>query len=70
MVGGGVLALMYAVNSEQAVKMRDLAQRLRRDLRETQDSYYRRMMLLAALDLEGAAENLERAGWKPEPRLH
>jgi hypothetical protein len=61
---------MYAANSEQAVKMRGLARRMRDGAAETAGSYYRRIMLGAALDLEGAAERLERAGWRPEPRLH
>ena len=61
---------MYAANSEQAVKMRGLAQRMRRDAGETAGSYYRRMMQLAALDLEVAAERLERAGWQPPSTLH
>jgi hypothetical protein len=56
---------MYAGNHEQAVKMRRLARRLRQGAGETRDSYYRRMMQLAALDLEGEAERLERAGWCP-----
>ncbi|HJR55775.1 MAG TPA: hypothetical protein VJ798_04285 [Rhizomicrobium sp.] len=50
--------------------MRGLAQRMRRDAGETADSYYRRMMQLAALELEGAAEGLERAGWQPPSTLH
>jgi hypothetical protein len=56
---------MYVANSEQAVKMRGLAQRMRHDAGETANSYYRRIMQLAALDLEIAAEKLERAGWAP-----
>ena len=56
---------MYAVNPEQAVKMRGLAAQMRRRVRETDDAYYRRMFQNAALDLETAADTLERAGWKP-----
>ena len=56
---------MYAENPEQPVKMRELARRLRQDARETTDSFYRRLFHGAALELEGAAEGLERAGWKP-----
>ena len=55
---------MYAGNPEQAVKMRGIARRLRQDARETADSYYRRIMQMAALELEGEAEKLERAGWR------
>lgn len=55
---------MYAVISEQAVKMRGLARRMRHDAQKTGDSYYRRMLQLAALDLEDAAEKLDRGGWR------
>jgi len=57
--------LMYAPNPEQAVKMRNLAQRLRHDADETCDTWYRCQMQVAALDLESAAEALERAPWLP-----
>ena len=56
---------MYVVISEQAVKMRGLARRMRHDAREIRDSYYRRMLEIVALDLGGAAEKLERDGWRP-----
>ena len=68
--GRGVQSLMYAANSEQAVKMRGLAQRMRQDAQETGDSYYRRMLQIAPLDLEGAAEKLERNGWQPATRMN
>ena len=61
---------MYAGNHEQAVKIRGIAGRLRRDAGETADSYYRRIMQLAALELEGEAERLERTGWRPRTRLN
>lgn len=61
---------MYAANSEQAVKMRGLARQLRHDAQETGDTFYRRLFQKAALELEGAAERLERDGWVSEPRLH
>jgi hypothetical protein len=62
---------MYASNSEQAVKMRELALRLRHGAGETRDSWYRCQMEIAAQDLEAEAEKLERAGWMPPPRrLH
>ena len=62
---------MYAESSEQAVKMRDLARRLRHDAEETRDSWYRCQMQIAALDLESAADRLDRAGWMlPLPRPH
>ena len=60
---------MYAENPEQAVKMRALARRLRQDAEETRDSWYRCQMQSAALDLEAAAERLERTGLAP-PGLH
>ena len=56
---------MYAPNPEQAVKMRDLAAQLRCRAAETGDGYYRRLLHNAALDLEIAADHLERAGWEP-----
>jgi hypothetical protein len=52
---------MYTANSEQAVKMRGLARRLRHDADSTSDSWYRCQFHLAALDLEAEAERLERA---------
>jgi hypothetical protein len=55
---------MYAANPEQAVKMRDLARKLRHDAGETRDSWYRCQMQIAALDLEAAADRLERAAWR------
>jgi hypothetical protein len=51
---------MYTGNSEQAVKMRGLARRLRDDADCTSDSWYRCQFHLAALDLEAEAERLER----------
>ena len=51
---------MYAPNCEQAVKMRGLAAQMRRRVQETDDDYYRRLFQNAALDLESAAEALER----------
>ncbi len=59
---------MYADNSEQAVKMRGLAQKLRHEAEETCDSFYRRMFQNAALDLEDAAAQAERGGWHPPVR--
>jgi len=56
---------MYAENAEQAVKMRELAAQMRGRVQETQDSYYRRLFQDAALDLEGAADRLERDAWRP-----
>jgi hypothetical protein len=56
---------MYAANSEQAVKMRGLAQKIRHEAQETEGAHYRRMFENAALDLESAAERAERAGWRP-----
>lgn len=56
---------MYAANPEQAVNIRGLARKMRREARETDDLFYRRMFQYAALDLEGAAELAERAGWRP-----
>ena len=62
---------MYAANSEQAVKMRDLARRLRRDAVDTCDSWYRCQMQNAALDLETEADRLDRAPAAPDlRRLH
>jgi hypothetical protein len=52
---------MYAGNTEQAVKMRGLARRMRHDAEETVDSYYRRLFQDAARDLEREADRLERA---------
>jgi hypothetical protein len=61
---------MYAPNHEQGVKMRyGLAGQMRRRAYETDDSYYRRLFQNAALDLESAAEALERAAWRPHLRL-
>jgi hypothetical protein len=51
---------MYAPNCEQAVKMRGLAAQMRRRVQETGDDYYRRLFQNAALDLESAADALER----------
>jgi hypothetical protein len=53
--------VMYAPNCQQAVKMRGLAAQLRCRVRETGDEYYRRLFQNAALDLESAAEALERS---------
>ena len=50
---------MYAANSEQAVKMRELARRLRHDACDTSDAWYRCQMQIAALDLEAEAERLD-----------
>jgi hypothetical protein len=62
---------MYAENAEQAVKMRELAAQMRGRVQETSDSYYRRLFHGAALDLESAADRLERDGWRPPLRqLH
>jgi hypothetical protein len=62
---------MYAANSEQEVKMRELARRLRHDACDTSDAWYRCQMQIAALDLEAEAERLDRATWKPPLRaLH
>ena len=58
---------MYAANSEQAVKMRVLAAQMRGRIQETEDRYYRRLFQDAALDLESAADRLERDGWRPPP---
>jgi hypothetical protein len=61
---------MVAPNPEQAVKMRrSLAGQMRRRACETGDSYYRRLFHDAALELEVAAEALERASWRPPLRL-
>ncbi len=59
---------MYAANSEQAVKMRGLAQKMRHDARQTDDEFYRRLFQYAALDLEDAAERAERDCWQPPVR--
>jgi hypothetical protein len=55
---------MYAPNAEQAVKIRALAAQMRGRVRETEDSYYRRLFQDAALDLESAADRLERKAWR------
>lgn len=46
-----------------------LAGQMRRRACETDDSYYRRLFQNAALDLELAAETLERAAWRTHLRL-
>ncbi len=56
---------MYVTNSEQGVKVRDLALQMRLRARETGDSFYRRLFQNAALDLEMEAERRERAAWRP-----
>jgi hypothetical protein len=56
---------MYAGNAEQAVKMRELAAQMRGCVRETRDSYYRRLFHGAALDLETAADRMDIQGWRP-----
>ncbi len=56
---------MYAINPEQGVNVRILAQRMRLRARETGDSFYRRLFHNAALDLEIEAERREREAWKP-----
>lgn len=62
---------MYAENTEQAVKMRALARRLRHDADDTCDTWYRCQMQIAALDLEAEADRLERDAWRLPPRcLH
>jgi hypothetical protein len=58
---------MYAPNCEQAVKMRGLASQMRRCGRKAGDEYYRRLFQNAALDLESAADALERADWERAP---
>jgi hypothetical protein len=55
---------MYAANPKQAVKMRDLALRLRHDADGTTDTWYRCQMQVAAQDLEAEAERLERADFQ------
>ena len=60
---------MYTTISEQAVKMREIARRLRHDADDTSDNWYRCQMQIAALDLEAEADRLERASWRPLPRL-
>ena len=59
---------MYAPNCQQAVKMRVLAAQLRRQVGETGDAHYRRLFQNAALDLESAAETLERAEQETRPQ--
>jgi hypothetical protein len=56
---------MYAPNAEQAVNIRSLAVRMRGCARQTADSYYRRLFQDAALELESAADRLERRAWRP-----
>jgi len=60
--------VMYAPNCEQAMKMRGLAAQMRRRLRETGDAHYRRLFRNAALDLENAAEALERSEGDARPQ--
>jgi hypothetical protein len=55
---------MYAANSEQAVKMRRLALKMRHEAQETDDLFYRCMFQNAAIDLESEAERVERKSWR------
>jgi hypothetical protein len=57
---------MYGAKCEKAVKMRGLARRMRHEAQQADDSFYRRLLQDAALELEGEAERLERTGWRPE----
>ena len=56
---------MYAINPEQGVNLRGLALAMRARALETGDAYYRRLFQDAAMDLEIAAEQLEREAWRP-----
>ena len=49
--------------------MRGMAQQLRGRILESRNSYYCRLFQNAALELESAADALERPIWRPAPRL-
>jgi len=51
------------------MKMRGMAQQLRGRILESRNSYYCRLFQNAALELESAADALERPIWRPAPRL-
>jgi len=51
------------------VKLRGLAQQLRSRMLESRNSYYCRLFQNVALELESAADVLERTAWRPPLRL-